>query len=165
MNTPFAIAATAVLPVLALTLAGCTTNETPLPKEVTTALEKAFNKGDINACVDLFSDDAEILSKFAHSVRGKPAIGEFFKDQMAREILFDTDTTVSVVSGNLAMEQGTYRVRDVSRGVDVEHGDYLNFWRKADDGQWKAYRSMYNVTKSPGALVSVVPDSDERPIL
>ena len=95
MNTPSAIAATAVLPMLALTLAGCTTNETPLPKEVTTALETAFNKGDLDACVSLYADDAEILSKFANSVRGKNAIGAFFKDQMAREILFDTDTTVS----------------------------------------------------------------------
>jgi hypothetical protein len=46
------------------------------------------------------------------------------------------------------------------RGVDVEYGDYLNVWRKTD-GQWKAYRSMYNVTKSPGALASVVPENDE----
>ena len=59
------------------------------------------------------------------------------------------------------MEQGTYKVRNVQTGVDVEFGDYLNVWRKTD-GHWKAYRSMYNVTRSPGALVSAQPESDDR---
>lgn len=146
---------------LALSLEGCATRDEPLPKDVTSALETAFNKGDIEACANLYTDDAEIISKASHAVQGKQAIAQFFKDQVTREILFDTDTTVSVVSGDVAMEQGTYRVRDVLRGVDVEYGDYLNVWRKSN-GKWKAYRSMYNVTQSPGALVSVLPDGDDR---
>lgn len=144
-----------------LTLTACTSRDTPLPKEVTTALETAFNKGDIQGCTDIFTDDAEIISKYPNAVRGHSAINEFFKDQVAREIMFDTDSTVSVVSGDVAMEQGTYRVRNVARGVDVEYGDYLNIWRKTN-GQWKAYRSMYNVTYAPAALVSVIPDTDDR---
>ncbi len=47
------------------------------------------------------------------------------------------------------------------RGVDVEYGDYLNVWRRTN-GQWNAYRSMYNVTYAPTVLVSVVPDVDDR---
>jgi ketosteroid isomerase-like protein len=163
MNESFAITASTTLPALVLALAGCTsTHDTPLPKDVTTALETAFNKGDIAACAELYTDDAEIISKQSSPVRGKEAIGKFFKDQFAREILFDTDTTVSVVSGDVAMEQGTYRVRNVVRGVDVEFGDYLNVWRKLPDGKWKAYRSMYNVTKAPIALVSIVTESEDR---
>ena len=162
MNTLSRFAAAALLTTTAsLTLTACTSRDTPLPKEVTTALETAFNKGDIKACADLFTDDAEIISKYPNAVRGHTAISEFFKDQVSREIMFDTDSTVSVVSGNVAMEQGTYRVRNVIRGVDVEYGDYLNIWRKTN-GQWKAYRSMYNVTYAPTALVSLLPDTDDR---
>jgi ketosteroid isomerase-like protein len=96
-------------------------------------------------------------------VRGRQAINEFFKDQVTREILFDTDSTLSVVSGDVAMEQGTYRVRNVIQGVDVEYGDYLNVWRKTN-GKWKAYRSMYNVTQSPNSVVSVTPVPDDLPM-
>jgi ketosteroid isomerase-like protein len=169
MNTSIASVVKSALPALLLTtslsatmaLSGCATRDESLPKDVTSALETAFARGDVQACADLFADDAEIISRASAVVQGKDAITEFFKDQVQREILFDTDVSVSIVSGNVAMEQGTYRVRNVMRGIDVEHGDYLNVWRKSN-GKWKAYRTMYNVTQSPGALVSVLPDSDDR---
>lgn len=163
MNRSTAMTTTALLPVLALTLTGCASQDIPLPKDVTSALETAFNKGDVAACADIYADDAEIISNRTNSVTGKHAINDFFKDQVSRAIMFDTDTKLSVVSGNVAMEQGTYRVRNVFAGVDVEYGDYLNVWRKTN-GKWKAYRSMYNVTQSPAALVSVLPDNDDRPM-
>jgi ketosteroid isomerase-like protein len=148
----------------ALSLTGCTTQQdVPLPSKVTNALEVAFNKGDIAACADVYTDDAEIISNHTHIFTGKQAIEQFFKEQVSNDILFDTDTRLSVVSGDVAMEQGTYRVRNVKQGVDVEYGDYLNVWRKTH-GQWKAYRSMYNVVQSPPALVSVQAQADDRPL-
>ena len=165
MNRSHAISATG-LPLLlaALSLTGCTTQQdATLPSRITSALETAFNKGDVAACADLYADDAEIISNHTHIFTGKQSIEEFFKDQVSNQILFDTDSKLSVVSGDVAMEQGTYRVRNVVQGVDVEYGDYLNVWRKTN-GQWKAYRSMYNVTQSPAALVSVQTDSDDRPM-
>ena len=163
MDTSFKLARALALPAAVLALAGCATHdhEVQLPSEVTNALEMAFNKGDIQACADLYTDDAEIISDHNTSVTGKKAIGEFFKQQVSTDLLFDTDSKISVVSGNVAMEQGTYKVRNVQTGVDVEFGDYLNVWRKTN-GHWKAYRSMYNVTKSPGALVSAQADGDDR---
>jgi len=144
-------------------LAGCATHEATLPNDVTTALASAFTRGDVDACANLYSDDAEIISNEAPTVRGKQAITRFFKDQVAREILFATDSTVSVVNGNLAMDQGTYRVRNVDRGVDVEYGSYLNVWR-LENGQWRVFRSMYNVTMGPKVHVSVAPESEDMPM-
>jgi len=143
-------------------LVGCATHEGTLPNDLTTALASAFTKGDVAACTALYSDDAEIISDSTHPVRGKEAIAEFFRQQVARDILFSTDSSVSVVRGDLAMDQGTYRVRNVNRGVDVELGSYLNVWR-LKDGQWRVFRSMYNVTMSPRAAVSVAPDDDDAP--
>lgn len=140
---------------------GCATNEGTLPNDVTTALASAFTRGDVAACAALYSDDAEILSDDnTHTVRGKEAIAAFFKEQVARDILFSTDSSVSVVRGDLAMDQGTYRVRNVNRGIDVEYGEYMNVWR-LQDGQWRVFRSMYNVTMSQRAAVSVSPDDDD----
>ena len=160
MNRSYAVTTTVLLPLLGLALAGCSAQQdVQLPAAVTTALEAAFNKGDIQACADLYTEDAVIIPEEGSKVSGREAIQRFFTDQVAREIAFDTDTTVSVVSGDLAVEQGTYRIRNVVRGVDVEYGDYLNVWRMTK-GQWKAYRSMYNVTMSRGSAVSVSEDGD-----
>jgi ketosteroid isomerase-like protein len=144
-------------------LAGCATRESTLPNDVTTALASAFTRGDVAACTELYSDDAEIISNEAPTVRGREAIEEFFRDQVSRDILFATDSTVSVVNGDLAMDQGTYRVRNVNRGVDVEYGSYLNVWR-LENGEWRVFRSMYNVTMGPKVHVSVAPATDDVPV-
>jgi ketosteroid isomerase-like protein len=144
-------------------LVGCATPESKLPNDVTTALASAFTRGDVAACAALYSDDAEIISDDAPAVRGKQAITAFFKDQVARDILFSTDTSVSVVRGDLAMDQGTYRVRNVNRGVDVEYGEYMNVWR-LQDGQWRVFRTMYNVKMAPRAAISIAPEDDDLPV-
>lgn len=144
-------------------LVSCATRDETLPNDVTTALASAFTRGDVQACAALYSEDAAILSDDAPVVRGRHAIQAFFKDQVAREILFSTDSSVSVVQGDLAMDQGTYRVRNVSRGIDVEYGDYLNVWR-LENGEWRVFRSMYNATMSPRAAVTVAPDEDDEPL-
>lgn len=143
-------------------LIGCAASEQPLPTEVTSALANAFTRGDVAACTAVYTADAEIIPEDGPIVRGSKAISEFYKEQVSKDILFDTDTTTSIVSGNLAFEQGTYRVRDVRRGVDVEFGDYLNVWRKTQ-GQWKAYRSMYNTTMSANVGVSVTEGDEGTP--
>ena len=144
-------------------LVGCATHDGALPNDVTTALASAFTRGDVEACTALYSDDASIISDESPSVHGKQAIAEFFKDQVARDILFSTDSAVSVVRGDLAMDQGTYRVRNVNRGVDVEYGQYMNVWR-LEKGQWRVFCSMYNVTMSRQAAVSIAPDEDDMPV-
>ncbi len=131
--------------------------EQALPNDVITAMETAFNRSDIQACADLYAEDAEIIAEDAPVVRGRAAILGFFRDQVARDISFDTDTTVNIVSGDLALEQGTYRVRDVRRGIDVEYGERENVWRRLD-GKWKNYRSMFNTTQSPRADVTFSPE-------
>jgi ketosteroid isomerase-like protein len=160
MDRSISIASRLAIPAVVLVVAGCVTHdEQSLPSEVTNALEMAYNKGDIQACAELYTDDAEIISGRDNSVVGRKAIDEFFKQQVSPELMLDTDSKISVVSGNVAMEQGTYKIRNVESGTDVEFGDYLNVWRRTN-GHWKAFRSMYNVTRGPAALVSVTPDSD-----
>jgi ketosteroid isomerase-like protein len=135
-------------------LAGCAQTERTLPMEVTSALELAFARGDVDACAAIYAEDAEIISEDAPKVVGREAIKAFFKDQAVRDISLDTDTTMNVVAGDFAVEQGTYRVRNVNSGTIVEHGEFLNFWKKTG-GQWKNYRSMYNTTQGARTAVSL----------
>jgi ketosteroid isomerase-like protein len=147
--------------VAALATFGCSQSATPLPSDVTTALAAAFTRGDVEACAALYADDAVIISQSAAPIRGKAAIKTFFKEQVARDILFSTDSDASLAEGDLAFDQGSYRVRDTRRGVDVESGQYLNVWRRVH-GEWRVLRSMYNVSTSPRAGVSVTTEDESR---
>jgi ketosteroid isomerase-like protein len=151
--------ACAVMPFL-LAMDGCSSRDQGLPDDVTSALESAYTRGDVAGCVAVYTDDAEILGPDAPAIRGKQAIEAFFKDQVARDISFDTDSTLSMVRGDLAAEQGTYRVRNVRIGENVEYGEYLNVWRRSG-GQWRVFRSMYNVMMSRHVGVSVTPDEED----
>ena len=151
--------ACAVLPFL-FAMESCSSPEQNLPDDVTSALENAYTRGDVAGCVALYTDDAEIMAPDTPAIRGKQAIEAFFKDQVARDISFDTDSTLSVVRGDLAAEQGTYRVRNVRIGENVEYGEYLNVWRRTG-GQWRVFRSMYNIMQSRHVGVSVTPDEED----
>lgn len=142
----------------AAAIAACTRAEQAVPKDAIAALETAFNRSDIAGCVAQYTEDAEIIAEDAPAVRGRQAIQEFFQGQIAREIQFDTDTSVNIASGDLGIEQGTYRVRNVEIGKDVEYGEYLHVWRRTPDGDWRIFRTMFNVTQSPQGGVSVAPD-------
>lgn len=137
-----------------LALAACSAPDATLPKDVINALETCFNRNDAAACADLFSDDAEIFPGSGQVVSGRAAIHDFYKDQIAAEFAFDTDSTKQLLREDIAIDQGTYRVRNVMAGRDVEHGNYLQVWRH-DGGGWKLYRVMYNPERVARASVSV----------
>ena len=145
--------------IIVLALSGCHAREGALPDELTTSLASAFTRGDVEACAALYTPDAVIFSGNAEPISGEGAIKAFFRNQVARDILFSTDSQVSLVDGKLAIDQGTYRVRDTRRGIDVEYGQYLNVWRSVD-GHWRVFRSMYNVMHAPRAGGSVSSEED-----
>jgi ketosteroid isomerase-like protein len=159
MSQRAVLPAFALLPLFAV-VGACSSKEEQLPDEVTSALETAYTRGDVEACVAVYTDDAEIIAPDSPAIRGKKAIEAFYKDQVARDISFDTDSTLSIVKGDLGIEQGTYRVRNVRIGETVEYGEYLNVWRRTE-GRWHAFRSMYNVMMSRRVGVSVSPDEDD----
>jgi uncharacterized protein (TIGR02246 family) len=138
---------------------GCSRTDT-LPAGVTSALEQAFTRHDLAACVALFTDDAQILPQHGPALRGRQEIEEYFKDSMTPRVTYDTDTEMTLVRGDLAVEQGRYVVRNVRRGSDVEEGKYLHVWRRVGN-DWKLYRVIYNTDVEPRTEVSVEPAREE----
>ena len=108
---------------------GCSRSDT-LPADVTGALEQAITRHDLAATVALFADDAEILPQHGPAIRGREEIEAYFQDSITPKVAYDTDTEMTLVRGDLAVEQGRYRVRNVRRGSDVEEGKYLHVWRR-----------------------------------
>ena len=74
---------------------------------------------------------------------------------------FNTDTKMTLVRRDLAIEQGIYSVRDLRRGSEVEMGKYLHVWRKAG-GDWKLFRIIYNTDVAPSTEVSIAPAQENE---
>jgi uncharacterized protein (TIGR02246 family) len=141
--------------VLALTVSlnGCSRSEA-LPKAVVQSFEQAFNADDLDSTLALFDDDAQILPERGPAVSGREGIAEYLKNQMTPVVSFNTETEMTMIRNDIAVEQGSFRVRDVRRGSDVEEGKYLHVWRNRGQG-WKLYRVMYNTDYAPETEVSV----------
>jgi uncharacterized protein (TIGR02246 family) len=138
---------------------GCSQSGT-LPADVTGAWEQAFTRHDLAACVALFTDDAQILPQHGPTVSGHKDIESFLQDSMNQRTTYDTDTQMSIVRGDLAVEQGRYVVRNVRRGLDVEEGKYIHVWRRVGN-DWKLYRMIYNTDVEPRTEVSIEPAREE----
>lgn len=141
-------------------ICGCA-RTTTLPSDVTSALERAITSHDLEASVAVFAEDAQILPEHGPVVRGRQEIETYLKDTIRPNAQFDTDTEMTLVSGDLAIEQGRYRIRNVRRGSDVEEGKYLHVWRHVGSA-WKLYRMIYNTDVEPRTEVSVAPAREEE---
>lgn len=101
MNASTTVAAS-ILCVAAM--AGCSRGGT-LPDSVTGAWEQAFTRHDLAGCVALFTDDAEILPQHGPKVSGKKDIEAFLQDSMNQRVSYDTDTQMTIVRDDLAVEE------------------------------------------------------------
>jgi ketosteroid isomerase-like protein len=135
----------------------CGSVQDELPSAVTTAVARDFNQGDAVRTAANYTDDAEILPPRHPVIEGKPAIAAFFEANIDKYISFGNDTTWSIVNGNLGIEQGTYRFRNVKVGQDVETGKYIRIWKRTAGG-WKLYRDMFSPDSTADAAVYVSPD-------
>ena len=144
---------TATCVLCAAAILGCSRSDT-LPADVTGALEQAYTRHDLDATVGLFADDAQILPQHGPAISGRQQIEAYFRDSITPKMVYDTDTEMTLVRGDLGIEQGRYRVRNVRRGSDVEEGKYLHVWRRVHN-DWKLYRIIYNTDVEPRTEVSI----------
>lgn len=125
------------------TLAGCGPREESLPEDVITAMQTHYNSRDPKGAAELFTDDGAILQEFAPPVRGKAAIANFLEESVQKQLQYWISSEGSVASGNIAYDQGSYRVRNINEMRDVESGKYIILFKKIN-GQWKIFRDIYN---------------------
>jgi ketosteroid isomerase-like protein len=144
-------------------LAGCSSADGRLPPAVTTEVARDFNEGDALRTAADYTDDAQILAPQHPAVQGKAAIVAFFKANIDKYLGFGNDTTWSLVRGDVAIEQGTYSVRNVRVGENVESGKYIRIWKRDNNGTWKLYRDMYSSDSATPAAVSVSPGEAPGP--
>jgi len=116
-------------------------------KDVTMRFGEAFNRGDVAAAVEFYTDDAKFLHPNIEIVSGKQAIKEFFETGRAfglRRINFES---IEVgYDGDLAYERGVINMDLEPEGGQamVDRGKYLVVMKRQADGSWKVAVDIWN---------------------
>lgn len=121
-----------------------------------TAIDKTRNEyvskwkaGSADQMATLYTDDAVVLYPNQPPVKGRAAIGAYFKsffDQFAQEA-FELTSEEIEIAGPWAFDRGSYHWKGILRtgGAPVEDtGKYLVILRRQADGTWKVARDMDN---------------------
>lgn len=106
-----------------------------VPPELKHSWETSFNRGDADAVVALYADDAELVMPGASPVHGLAAIRSAVSDMIKSGVKVKTDTTRNVGSTDVAYVYGTYVVSDAGAKV-VEQGRFVETWERRA-GSWK----------------------------
>ncbi len=112
------------------------------------ALTDAFSKGDAMALAAHYESDGAIMMPNGPAWKGRAAIEENGKGMFGEIALSDMKLTTEdvVVSGDLAVETGTYALKVTEKGGKAvpDNGKYIVVWRRQADGSWKIHRDIWN---------------------
>jgi len=136
---------------LLLTLTACGQNS---PSSDTTALEarsdaweSALNAKDVDALVDLYTDDARLLPPDGAMTSGREGVRAAFGGMIDAGIGGETTRVETTISGDVAYIVGTF---NLTSGEEVlGTGKYIETWRRGNDGLWLIANDIFNNDPSP----------------
>lgn len=94
-----------------------------------------------------YADDATMMPSGAATIRGREAIGEFWRETPEQGLVALTLETQQVeVCGDMGFEIGRFNrtVRPQHGAPFQERGKHLVIYRRMPDGAWKAVAEMFN---------------------
>ena len=120
-------------------------------RQMTLDWGNAYNGGDAEAVAALYEEDALLMPPGHPGVKGRAAILEFFKGDIAASqeaklvFVLNPETDVGI-SGDLGWETGTYTA--TIDGAVVDTGKFMSVNRKKD-GKWRYVRDTWNSDAPP----------------
>ncbi len=100
-----------------------------------------INAGQVSEFIDLyFAPDAVWLGHNREAIRGREAIGAFFKEGFAAApVNISIEVEKIEQSGDLAYELGreVITVTDKDGAKKQHHGKYVAVWRRQPNGDWR----------------------------
>jgi ketosteroid isomerase-like protein len=139
--------------------AGSAAEFAPMPEEPAAEMARLLNEFDPEALGRLLADDARLLAPDIPAVEGRDAILEFYDGVVGETIKYEATPLRTVTVGNVGIAEGSYRVKNLKTGADVEKGKFMAVWVN-QDGQWKIARIMSNTdAQGPRTSVEVAPET------
>jgi uncharacterized protein (TIGR02246 family) len=114
---------------------------------------EAFEQGNAEAIAMLYTQDAIVFPPGSEMVKGREAIGRFWKTTRESGVKSAKLTTVDVgESGDLAYEVGTVLLTIQPEGKESTTASvkYVVVWKRQKDGSWQLHRDIWNDLPSSG---------------
>lgn len=111
--------------------------------------ETLYEKGDVDGFMNIYSDDAEMLTPDGHLLDGKAQIQSMWQG-MAKSGMNKLDVTVTGIWGDsiLVATQGNWSMPD-KKGSAYGRGKFIYLWKKQDK-QWKVFRDIFSMEPITG---------------
>lgn len=130
---------------LAVSVAACAPQSADQSAELaalTDNWEDALNASDVDALVEIYSEDCVLMPPNAELMTGQDAARAAFGAMIAAGQTGELDTITAVAAGGVGYHAGTYTLRDASGNL-VDRGKYLEGWQQVD-GEWKIVHDIWN---------------------
>lgn len=115
-------------------------------KATTVTWLEAYNTGDVEKMVALYTDDAVLMPPHAPVARGRDAIRAFLTAETAGAktagIKLVPGAATAGVAGDTGWESGSYTAKSAS-GETLDSGSYLSVSHKVN-GKWLYHHDTYN---------------------
>ena len=106
------------------------------------AWTEAFNAGDLDALMAMYTEDARLLPPNAGMVQGRDAVREGFSELIASGIKLELETVEALVAADIGYKVGTYTMF-APDGSTIDQGKFIEGWRQVG-GEWMIANDIYN---------------------
>jgi uncharacterized protein (TIGR02246 family) len=116
-------------------------------KDITKRFAEAYNRGDVAAAVEFYTENAKFLNPNVEIVSGKKAIKEFFETGRALGLRRINFKSLEIgFEKNLAYERGVIKMKIEPEGGQAmtDRGKYLVIMKRQADGSWKVAVDIWN---------------------
>jgi uncharacterized protein (TIGR02246 family) len=128
-------------------------------REAAAAYAETFSKGDMDAVIGFWADDADYLDVDGNLHRGKSAIADLFKKNAANckdHKMSIEVASVKSVKPDVVLEEGTVTIQCPTG--EAESNKYIAIWTKTDD-RWKLSSVRDQESKQTPA-----PETEKEPL-
>lgn len=133
---------------VSLALAGAAAAKDSPISGMSQAFEDHMRKGDTAAVAAMYAEDGVILPPNHARVQGRAGIAAFMKEMTDAGYSLKLTPMDEWIEGALGVRSGSYIVLDKDQ-KEVDHGKWMEVWRKGDDGKWLMVRDMWNSDDPP----------------
>lgn len=111
-------------------------------KKYTLGWIESFNKGDVEACINAYVDDAVMVVKNIGEFKGKEAIAGFWNEttKAANHIEY-SNTNIKVIDEKTVHLNSDWKM-NIGEGIIT-----LEEWVKQEDGSWKLVQDEFEILK------------------
>ncbi|MCM8557766.1 YybH family protein [Sphingomicrobium sediminis] len=117
------------------------------------AFSAAYVAGDLDALLDIYTDDAVAIAGARDPIIGREALAAYWQPSDRFEVVrHETVTHGLDIEGDIAIDHGIYRGATRATGseeVQAFSGRYVIVWKRGEDGVWRMSHDMWAAHDEP----------------